>query len=60
MVSTTYQREVCETQTDELIEEFDMQQDLPRYGVVCLPYLFEMHERVNSSEKSTVEPPSPL
>lgn len=37
-----------------------MQQDFPRQGMICFPYLLEMHERVNSGEESTVEPSSSL
>lgn len=54
------EREVGEHELDELIDEFDMKEDLPAYRVIRPPDLFEMDERVDSCEESSVEPSSTL
>jgi hypothetical protein len=54
------QGEKGEGQRDELIQEFDMQQDLPSDGMVGMPDLSEVDQRVDGSEEGTVQPASPL
>ena len=54
------QREEREEELDELVHEFDVQQDLARDRVVGCPYLLEVNEGVNGCEESTVEPSSSL
>jgi hypothetical protein len=44
----------------ELVDEFDVEEDLAPDGVVGRPDLLEMKQRVYGSEESTVEPTSTL
>lgn len=48
--------EECEQETDELVNEFDVKQNFSSNSVVSFPHLSEVDERVNSCEKSTVQP----
>lgn len=54
------QGEVCEQQTDKLIQEFNMKKDLARDGMVRLPNLPEVHQRVDGGEKGTIQPTTTL
>ena len=56
----TYKREECEGQADELIDELYVQQNFPRNGMICTPYLFKMHERIDRGKESSVQPSPPL
>lgn len=48
--------EVGEEQADELIDEFDVKEDLAAHGMIGLPDLFEVHKRVDSGKEGTVQP----
>ena len=52
--------EVGEEEGYELVDEFDVKEDLACDGVICRPYLAEMDERVYSGKESTIEPASTL
>lgn len=54
------QTEEGEEEGDELIDEFDMKQDLSGQGVVGVPDLLKVNEGVDGSEESTVQPSSSL
>jgi hypothetical protein len=54
------EREECEQKLHELVDEFDVEQDLTPDGVVGRPDLLEVEERVHGSEEGTVEPTSTL
>jgi hypothetical protein len=43
-----------------LVDEFDVRQDLANYGVVGLPDLAEVNQRVDGFEEGTVEPAAAL
>jgi len=52
--------EECEEQTEELVHEFNVEKDLACNGVVCVPDLLEMNQRINGSEESSIEPTATL
>ena len=59
------QVEVCqgekgEQELEELIEEFDVEENLAGNGMISLPDLFIMDQRVNSGEEGAVQPSSTL
>jgi hypothetical protein len=41
---------------EKLIQEFDMQKDFARHGVIRPPDLTDVDQRVHSGEEGTVEP----
>ena len=45
---------------DELVDEFNVEEDLAPDGVVRRPYLLEMEKRIDRSEEGTVQPTSTL
>ena len=55
-----YQREECEHQANKLIYKLDVKKHLSCDGVVCLPDLFEVYQRIDSCKKCSIEPSSPL
>ena len=52
--------EVCEEEVDELVDEFNVEEYLPADGVISMPDLAEVDERVDGCEEGAVEPPSSL
>ena len=52
--------EVGEEELDELIHEFDVEEDLATDCVVCMPDLTEVDEGVDGCEEGTIEPTSAL
>ena len=52
--------EICEEEGDELVEEFNVQEDFTDEGMVRGPDLAKVNERVDGSEESTVEPATAL
>jgi hypothetical protein len=52
--------EVGEEEGDELVDEFDVQEDLACSGVVGRPDLAEVDERVDGGEEGAVEPAAAL
>ncbi len=48
--------EISEHEVDKLIDEFDVEEDLAAYGVICLPNLFEMNKRIDSCEEGSIKP----
>ena len=52
--------EVGEEEGYELVNEFDVKEDLACDGVIRRPYLAEMDERVYRGKESTIEPTSAL
>ena len=49
-----------EEEGDELIEEFDVEQDFAREGVVSLPDLLEVDQGVDGGEEGSIEPTTAL
>jgi len=45
---------------DKLVNEFDMEEDFPAYGVIGVPDLTEVDEGVDGGEEGTVEPATTL
>ena len=56
----THKRKVCEQQANKLVDEFDVQKDLPCNSVIRMPDLLEMDKRVHRSEESSIQPSSSL
>ena len=54
------QGKVGEEELDSLIDEFDVQQDLASHGVVGLPDLTEVNQRVDGCKEGAVEPAAAL
>jgi hypothetical protein len=54
------EREEGEEELDELVHEFDVQQDFAPDGVVGCPYLFEVQQGVDGGEEGAVKPSSTL
>lgn len=50
----TYQGEECEDEVDELVDEFNVQEDLARNGVVGLPQLAEVQKGVDRCKEGAV------
>jgi hypothetical protein len=50
------EREEGEEQRDELVHEYDVQENLARQRVVGLPDLPEMGQRVDGGEEGPIEP----
>ena len=50
----SYQREVRETQIDELIYKLYMEENFSYDSMIGFPYLSKVDEGVNSGEESTV------
>ena len=45
---------------DELVDEFNVEENLAAHGVVGAPDLAEVDEGVDGGEEGTVEPAAPL
>jgi hypothetical protein len=56
----TYQGEVGEHQTNELVDKFDVEQDFSHDCMIRFPDLSEMDERVHGREEGAIEPASSL
>lgn len=54
------QREVGEKQLNELVDKFDVKQNLSEWRMTCLPDLFEMQQRIDSCKEGTIQPSSAL
>jgi len=54
------QRKEGEQQIDELVDEFDVKQDLSSNAMIGTPNLLEVNERVYGGEESTVQPTTSL
>jgi len=54
------QGEKGKEERDELIDEFDVQQNLPSKGMVGLPDLLEVYQGVDGSKESAIQPTSSL
>lgn len=54
------EREEGEEQLQELVEELDVEQDLAGDGVVGVPDLLEVDQRVDGGEEGSVQPSSAL
>jgi len=52
--------EVGEAEGDELVDEFDVEQDFAPERVVRVPDLFEVEEGVDGGEEGAVEPAAAL
>lgn len=54
------EREEGEEEGYKLVEEFDVEEDFARDGVVGLPDLFEVDKGVHSREEGSIQPSSSL
>jgi len=54
------QRKEGKQQIDELVDEFDVKQDLSSNAMIGTPNLLEVNERVYGGEESTVQPTTSL
>jgi hypothetical protein len=54
------QGEEREEQIDELVYEFDMQENLAADGMISMPNLTKVHQGVNGGEESSIQPSSAL
>lgn len=54
------QTKVCKQEIEELIDKFDMQQDLSGHRVISVPDLLCIEDGVHGSEESSVQPTTSL
>ena len=57
---TTYEGKKCKTKADKLVDELYVQQNFSSNGMLRVPYLLKMYERIDCSEESPIQPSSSL
>jgi hypothetical protein len=50
------QGKIGEEQADKLVDEFNVEEDLAANGMICVPDLSEVDERVDCGKEGTVQP----
>lgn len=57
---STYQAKVRKEKVQELVDSFDLKQNLPCYCMIRLPDLSAIHKGIDSCKESTIQPTTTL